>query len=89
MTPLISPPADLLRNAIFILGLALEDRVPDHADIRRAHLLIQGALEQLGEPSAAAIQAATAWVDAGNPRALREARDLAAAVIAAQLTGTP
>jgi len=95
VTPLIQPPVEDLRNALQIAQL-WNDYGPypnsggkrPFGDIAR---LLRHALEGLGEPNEAALQAAMPWVhddspyDAGPLAKRRAARDLAAAILNAQL----
>ena len=93
VTPLQQPPVEDLRNALTIAELWKDEvlRLPagEHSqalyDIAR---LIRHALDQLGKPNEAAIQAAKLFVDAAGPEHWeRQARDCAAAVISKQLRG--
>ena len=94
MTPIQQPPIEDLRNALQVASLWLELPPGDSehgkafADVAR---LLRHALEGLGEPNEAALQAAMPWVhddspyDAGPLAKRRAARDLAAAILNAQL----
>ena len=96
VTPLVQPPRDDIVNALYIAELGGDGQYGGNnrydevssafQDIAR---LLKHALEQLGEPNLAAVQATEILVREwhGTPDGQRSARDTAAGILHAQLTG--
>jgi hypothetical protein len=95
VTPLVQPPVEDIRNALQIAQLWVEanpvqrfvlDAPMAMGDIAR---LLKHALEGLSEPSLAAVQATEILMREwhGTPDGQRSARDTAAGILWAQLTG--
>jgi len=95
VTPIQQPAIEDLRNALMIaeLGPDLFHHIDHEQDAGSAFgditRLLRHALEQLGEPNLAAVQATEILVREwhGTPDEQRSARDTAAGILHAQMTG--
>lgn len=92
LQPLVQPPVEDLKNCLQIANAWAEGQPPltAQAFVRIAQL-IRHALEQLGEPNLASIQAAAVMLreheGLGAHDQQRDARDVAAVILRAAVTG--
>ena len=92
IAPVQQPPIEDLRNVLQMLTNCMDSGDPAYwGDLNAMRKRIQGAIEGLSEPNEAAIQMAqkvTRFANGDSYLSPRDARDVAAAILSAQLRGT-
>jgi hypothetical protein len=92
-TPITQPPRESLANALQVAEVwrlvdpTTASPTQQQAAFASISRLIRDALAKMAEPNEAALQAAAPWVEEHGPLAFRNARDLCAVILKAQLEG--